>query len=163
MNSTCRCGCGKPASDASEYYGADAAERSRHRARRQTRERAQDRSREQTRQQQRGLVDAAGLTGLSFEALIASINEHFGLTAALVAEALDRAAACDEIGYRARLAADTAALLTRIMTLEIAAASDANEATHMAAALDRAEARAAQADADAASLRLRRRLPAAED
>ena len=151
MDITCRCGCGKPANSGAEYYGVDAAERGRHRARRQSLERAQGRHQEQTRQQQRALLESQGMGSLSLPSLAEATHEHVGLTAALVAEALDRADACDEAGYQVRLLADTAVLVARVATLEIEARSAATEATRMAVALDRAEARAAQADADAAS------------
>ena len=88
---------------------------------------------------------------LSLQSLVEATHEHVGLTAALVAEALDRADACDESGHQVRLLVDTAVLVARVATLEIEARSAATEATRMAVDLDRAEARAAQADADAAS------------
>ena len=121
------------------------------RATSQSLERAQGRHREQTRQQQTALLESRGMGSLSLQSLVEATHEHVGLTAALVAEALDRADACDEAGHQVRLLADTAVLVARVATLEIEARSAATEATRMAVALDRAEARAAQADADAAS------------
>ena len=162
--SLCLCGC-KQIVVTGGYAGADEPERCRHRARRSQQKKAGEKRQELLRNERQAVVAAANLTGLDFADLLEAAGHQQRLAEALVAEALERAASCDENAVPELVAAATAELIARMGVLELEAAALRASNAQLKRDVADLENRAAVADADAvkAGAQLRRQRAVTAD
>jgi len=149
------CGCQEPVQTGLGYAGADERERNRHRARRQQQLKTQERTRERRRIEQRALLNEHGMNDLTLTGLIEAAETQLALAQALAAEAVGRAARCDEASVLARITDATQQAVARLTTVELANERLRSDLSAAEARLAGAEARAVTADRDAAAVQQR--------